>query len=258
MARQSLSRREVRVGCARTGSRWRWPRGIIPYTINNEDFPRGTTEGDAERDRIQEAVDAWNNLTVITFQPWDGERNWVEFVASNEEGACHSEVGKQYQGRQYIFCDPSGTSLIHEMGHTIGLWHEHQREDRDSYVTVHLENVRSDKRGNFPRHVDDGSDLGAYNYESVMHYGERGFAVDYRAGTSIGGHLSREGPALAATGNELHLVHIGEESNDIWHSWSTNGEQWTMDRRIPNQKSKAAPSVVEWNGALHMVHLGDT
>ncbi len=127
------------MGCARTGTRWRWPNRVIPYTINNEDFPSNTSDGQAERAAIQAAVNAWNSQTVITFQPFTGGLNWVEFVASNEEGACQSAVGKQYRGRQYIFCDPLGSSLLHEMGHTIGLWHEHQREDRDDYVTIYLE-----------------------------------------------------------------------------------------------------------------------
>src|SRR5262245_58905151 len=137
------------MGCARTGTRWRWPNRIIPYTINSEDFPSDTPQGQAERAAIQNAVNAWNSLTVITFQPRRGELHWVEFVAGSEPDACKSDVGKQYIGRQHIYCDPNSSALLHEMGHTVGLWHEHQRQDRDNYVTIHLENVRSDKRGNF-------------------------------------------------------------------------------------------------------------
>lgn len=33
--------------------------------------------------------------------------------------------------------------LIHELGHVIGLIHEHQRYDRDKYVKVIYENVRN-------------------------------------------------------------------------------------------------------------------
>jgi hypothetical protein len=45
--------------------------------------------------------------------------------------------------------------------------------DRDLYVTVHPENIQDDYKDNFQTWVDahtDGVDLGAYDFNSVMHY----------------------------------------------------------------------------------------
>jgi hypothetical protein len=53
------------------------------------------------------------------------------------------------------------------------------------------------------------------------------------------------------------MVHLGDSSNDIWHS-TFNGKEWTPNIRIPNQRSKASPALAESGGLLHMVHLGDS
>lgn len=34
-------------------------------------------------------------------------------------------------------------------------------------------------------------------------------------------------PATAASNGELHLVRLRDDSNDLWHSWTTDGISWT-------------------------------
>ena len=71
---------------------------------------------------------------------------------------------------------------------------------------------------------------------------------------------SKATPALAYGGPEgaqLHMVHLGDSSTDIWHSRS-DGNCWSPNVRIPDQQSKAAPAIFTNNGLLHMVHLGDS
>lgn len=69
--------------------------------------------------------------------------------------------------------------------------------------------------------------------------------------------LSKATPALAEFGGRLHMVHLGDSSNDIW--WSTyDGTNWTENRKIPDQKSKATPALAAFGNRLHMVHLGDS
>ena len=75
--------------------------------------------------------------------------------------------------------------------------------------------------------------------------------------TRIKGQRSKSSPALAAFGGRLHMVHLGESSNDIWWS-SFDGNDWWSNVRVRCQKSKASPALAIYSGALHLVHLGDS
>lgn len=245
------------------GSEWRWPGGVIPYTINEEDFPTG----DPERAAIAAAVNAWNTSTNITLrprEPGDAGNSYVEFVAGDDSTSCNSPVGRQrgpfgLPKRQEVECNLSTRTLIHEIGHAVGLFHEHQRDDRHWHVTVLAENSIAAKRSNFDKKRDAGDDIGAYDFRSVMHYSSQTFAVDWLNGATIPLQRSTSRPSLAAFDSELHMVHLGvSPSNDLWHAKWTASSGWTDDVRIEGQKSWATPALAVFDDELHMVHLGSS
>ena len=67
-------------------------------------------------------------------------------------------------------------AILHEMGHTVGLWHEQSREDRDQFVRIDWANIQAGMEHNFDQHITDGDDIGDYDYGSIMHYPATAFS----------------------------------------------------------------------------------
>ncbi|MBI3207635.1 MAG: hypothetical protein HYZ37_01890 [Candidatus Solibacter usitatus] len=152
-----------RESVAITGSNYRWPGGIVPYTVSPT-LPNSV--------RVLIAVLNWNYYMpgVITLVPRTTETDYVNFVNPSSPTICNSYVGRR-GGVQVInlgdYCN--ATNAIHEIGHAVGLWHEHTRSDRDSYVKVLWENVDPTLAYNFS--VQSNSvNTTPYDYNSVMHY----------------------------------------------------------------------------------------
>lgn len=146
------------------GERYRWPAARIPYGIDSNDFPEGTTR----RAKIEWAVDHWNSRSRMKFIRRSTQDDWVRFVAHPE--ACQSPVGRR-SGAQNVRCQLSVSgfargSVVHEMGHAVGLYHEHQRPDRDDFVTV----MGGDSTNYGRKDSDDVTLLTPYDYLSIMHY----------------------------------------------------------------------------------------
>jgi hypothetical protein len=81
--------------------------------------------------------------------------------------------------------------------------------------------------------------------------------MPWTTNVTIPNQQSKAPPALAEFNGRLHMVHLGDSSNNIWHS-SFDGASWTANVKVPNQQSKASPALAAFGGRLHMVHLGDS
>ncbi|EFX86892.1 hypothetical protein DAPPUDRAFT_312308 [Daphnia pulex] len=159
-------------------SRARWPTARIPYVLASDYTPR-------QREIIANAVSAFHNLTCIRFVPRTTERNYIRIKKTGE--GCWSFVGRIGR-RQTVGLDDKCLLysrpglVIHELMHVLGFYHEHQRPDRDEYVSVDLDNVEPKNKRYFEKmRISHYNILGhSYDYGSVMHYPKDAFAKDHR------------------------------------------------------------------------------
>ena len=59
--------------------------------------------------------------------------------------------------------------IIHEIGHLVGMWHEHARVDRDGHVMIRWDNLQENTAHNFNKQPRMRL-LTPYDYSSIMHY----------------------------------------------------------------------------------------
>ncbi|XP_037775832.1 blastula protease 10-like isoform X2 [Penaeus monodon] len=161
-----------------------WP----PHPGTGFPFVPFVVHSSAEKIRpfLEKAIRSWEKRTCITFKelPSEIEHNflgtqkrhlgpYLEFVRSS---GCWSYVGRQYRrwGGQKLSigrgCTKLGT-VLHEIGHALGLLHEQSRSDRDEHVKILWKNVMHGKQKNFRVWKDSRFDEVPYDYSSVMHYG---------------------------------------------------------------------------------------
>lgn len=145
-----------------------WPGGVIPYAIDG-------TVPETVRRMIRDAVVAYDP-TPVRFIERTTQSDYVVFSV-RAGNASVSQIGK-VGGAQSIGLLPTVKTwtIIHEMGHAAGLMHEHMRGDRNRYVDVRWNNLPYEAYPQFVSRPCDGLDVGAYDFQSIMHYGNREFA----------------------------------------------------------------------------------
>jgi hypothetical protein len=164
-----------------------WPEGIIPYTFD----PSWTAATlPAARASAKRAMDAWVATGAkITFTPKTANHtNWINFVPST--GGYSSLVGvSPVDGPQDVNFPSTNIlymKVAHELGHVLGFWHEQSRQDRDTYITIDLSNVIPGVENNFDQYYPgDGTDVGKYDFQSIMHYSQYAFSNDPNVPTIV-------------------------------------------------------------------------
>uniref|UniRef100_A0A8C5WKA9 Metalloendopeptidase n=1 Tax=Leptobrachium leishanense TaxID=445787 RepID=A0A8C5WKA9_9ANUR len=126
---------------------------------------------------ITAAMLEFETLTCIRFEPRTHEKDFLNIIS---DSGCWSSVGRtggvQDLSLQTDGCLVHGV-IQHELNHAVGFIHEHNRSDRDAYISIMWENIMKGK-GLFD--ILDTNNVGLeYDYSSVMHYGKYAFSINY-------------------------------------------------------------------------------
>ncbi|XP_076047452.1 astacin-like [Oratosquilla oratoria] len=158
------------------GEYYRWPSGVVPYDMSSvSSEARSIFKGamaEIERKTCVRFVD--RNLNPAAYPDYI-------YITTYNSG-CWSYVGRM-GGRQEVSlqtggCTYHGTAL-HEIMHAIGFFHEHNRQDRDSYVKIYYENVEPSMAYNFDKEPNSMYVGENYNYYSIMHYDTYAFSIQW-------------------------------------------------------------------------------
>lgn len=162
-------------GLAAYGNYPLWPDGVVPYVVD---------ASLADRSGLDAAIAQYHAQTNVRFIPRTTETKYI-VVRDDGSGGCNAHVG--YPGFWNVHyvqlsppCQPSLRSATHELGHVIGLLHEHQRADRDAFVVVHPQNIDPAYLSAFDK-VSTFIPLNAYDSGSVMHYSSNAFSINSAA-----------------------------------------------------------------------------
>ncbi len=153
------------IGIADSASFWPKVAGVaqIPYVISQGN------------DNVAPAIAQYNAQLagVIQFVARGTETAYVDFVLdpNDQSGTGESQVGRtgvrQVIGGSILV---NQATLLHEMGHATGLWHEQSRPDRDAFITILAGNILKTQNGNFDVQRSDVQTFGLYDHQSIMHY----------------------------------------------------------------------------------------
>ncbi|XP_023232111.1 astacin-like metalloprotease toxin 5 isoform X1 [Centruroides sculpturatus] len=141
-----------------------WDDGIIYYKFSP----------DLKIVRIFTLITIIDYIQLVTCLRFVYRRTEDNYIYIQEGEGCNSHIGKP-GGRQILNlgsgCWNVGI-ILHELGHAIGLFHEHTRRDRDKYIKILWDNIKEEHKEAFQIYPSLGV-CGTYSYDTIMHYGPK-------------------------------------------------------------------------------------
>ena len=154
----------------RSQSSYYWPGGKVFYTYDSSLSPSDTLE-------CRIAMNAIMTNTSVTFEPKKtNTSNYVIFKSSSDTRSNVGMIG----GSQFIEINTSWATygnIMHEILHTLGVFHEQSRIDRDNYIVVYPQNIQDNFESQFQKYSSAiGADYGNLDFDSIMMYSSYAFS----------------------------------------------------------------------------------
>jgi hypothetical protein len=139
-----------------------WPGGKLIYR-----FDSSVTA--AEQKIFTDSCALWAAAAKVSCVARSSE---PVYVVVRSGAGNNSSVGMPSSGLGSITIKDWNNSYIvaHEIGHSLGLDHEQNRSDRDTYVKILIGNVQAGKEHDFDKDPSSENMGTKYDFDSVMHY----------------------------------------------------------------------------------------
>jgi len=177
---------------------YKWADNTIPYTITT-DFTA------SDRLVVARAILALQTQTCLRFVKRSSQADYISIVRP-QQSKCQSSVGR-VGGKQYLslgFGCMQISTVIHEMLHAIGFYHEQGREDRDKFLKVHDDNIIPGMERNFKKESNTTATHfnSTYDYCSIMHYGPTFFSKNRKVTLEV---IKTSLPCANTIGEATHM-----------------------------------------------------
>jgi hypothetical protein len=161
---------------------------LWPKVGNQYQIPYVIVSGTGDLTNLNSAIAQFNStFSNIQFVAYTNQTDYVSFYFNPDDfsGECEVTGVGRLGGEQSVGGSGACTlpTLLHELGHVIGLWHEQSRPDRDSYVSVNYGNLIKGSISNFNQIYDNAQETTLFDYASIMEY--PAFAFSRNGGPAI-------------------------------------------------------------------------
>jgi len=193
----------------------RWPGDltsdylVIPYRFENESY-----FSESIKDLIKDTMDEISENHLDGCIRWTDDtetkqyKYWINLLNKGKGTGCWSNVG--YLGdvkNQKLNLAPECWTvelIIHEFLHSMGFQHEHERPDRDEYITVHWDRIQDNRQQYFQKMSPEnwGNTESGYDINSIMHF------PDYAFRTEEAGSKGLPVMTLIATGERVQFPRV--------------------------------------------------
>lgn len=150
-----------------------WKKGIMPVAF-------GSTITQTQKDWFIKVAQKWSIATGVSILSRSNQPEYLYVV--NSESGCFSEVGARVGEVRTLnlglrcWAEPT---ILHEIGHALGLMHEHQRPDRNSYISIDLNNADPAIHYAFELFSTMNNST-PYDFNSIMHYEQYAFSNNHK------------------------------------------------------------------------------
>lgn len=159
-----------------------WPNKVIKYMIPTALF------SPQEKQTIAAALNDISNATHLTFVHSASAPHITKIIFEHSSDAnSYSPIGRESSKYNSIKLGNQGfekRTVIHEVLHSLGFFHEHSRTDRDNYINILYNNIDPTFSYAFDTFIDkglSGYNLGPFDFESIMLYGSYAFSINNQA-----------------------------------------------------------------------------